>query len=71
MTVTIPEEKQEVPRHLDQRLSSRDRLLAALDIIEPLTKEEAEMINKSITEARERSIGENLSSRHRHHNRSQ
>lgn len=59
---TTKKQEQEVPKHLDRRLSSRDRLLAALDIIEPLTKEEAEMINKAVTEARERSIGENLSS---------
>ncbi len=40
----------------------RARLRAAYENLDPLTKEEAELINKSVMEARERSIGEHLSS---------
>jgi hypothetical protein len=61
-TTKQPEEKQK-PETEPEKMSSRDRLLAALDNLNPLTKEEAEMIRKSITEARERSIGEHLSPR--------
>ena len=53
---------QEETQELDKD-SWRTRLRAAHENLNPLTKEEAEMIRESIMEARERSISEYLSPR--------
>ena len=53
---------QEETQPLDKD-DGRTRLRAAHKNLNPLTKEEAEMIRKSITEARERSLGDYLSPR--------
>lgn len=55
------EQTEQTDEAASETLASRNRLLAALDTLNPLTKDEAEMIMKSIMEARERSIGENYS----------
>ena len=59
---TAAKQPEEKPETASEKISSRDRILAILENLNPLTKEEAEMINKAVMEARERSIGEHLSS---------
>ncbi len=59
MAVTTSEEPK--PETMPQEKPDwRVRLRSAYENLSPLTKEEAELINKSVMEARERSIGENM-----------
>ncbi len=58
---TLKQLEEPKPETEPEKLSSRDRLLAALENLNPLTKEEAEMINKAVMEAREASIPRDLS----------
>jgi len=62
VTTRQPEEEQKPEIATQEKLNWRVRLRAAYENLDPLTKEEAELINKSVMEARERSIGEHLSS---------
>jgi len=58
--VITTSEKPKPETMLQEKPDWRIRLRAVYENLNPLTKEEAELINKSVMAARERSIGEDL-----------
>ncbi len=61
------EHKPEAPEHqrhlpLTGKPGSRERMLAAMAKIKPISQETADMINNAIQESREQSIADSLSS---------
>jgi hypothetical protein len=57
---TTPTAPSTPPKQPSEKVSDRDRLLAALQTAPRLTKDDAEYLNRTVQEAREASIADNV-----------